>query len=240
MGPPPSLYGEADKKALGKLWIASIIFLAIFVVGIGTDIVVFSIFSKFFTLSRPVGGLGTPPSFHFSSAFYADLIVSSAVIGAIDIIALLLVRSSFKTLETVDRSQFHMPSILTIVALIALPLIFIGFGIEFSGIPALMSSISQTSPGTTPSLVSPAFGNFFTGSIITGFGGLIGLIGFIGGIMLGLWRVGGRYDSTLIKASAILLIIPGLDILVPILMVIGVWKSRNKVSMSTAAPNVTR
>ena len=58
--------------------------------------------------------------------------------------------------------------------------------------------------------------------------------------MLGLWRVGGRYDNTLIKVSAILLIIPGVDILVPILMLIGVWQSKNKVSMSMTASNVPR
>jgi Protein of unknown function (DUF973) len=64
------------------------------------------------------------------------------------------------------------------------------------------------------------------------------LIGLIGGLMLGLWRVGGRYDNSLIKISAILIIIPILDIVVPFLMIFGVWQARKKISALTPPPTV--
>jgi len=239
LGPPPSIYGDADRKALGRLWTASIIFLVMFVAGIGADLIFIGQFSKFFIFTPPAGGVGgAPPNFHFfTGIFFTYLVITLTATGVIEILALILVRSSFKNLESVDRSHFHMPSILTLLALVALPFVLIGLVIELSALPAFMNSISQqTTSGVPPTLSSPAFGSFFIGTAIEGLGGLIGVIGFIGGIMLGLWRVGRRYDSTLIKVSAILLIIPIADIIVPILMFIGVWQSRNKVSMSIASP----
>ena len=84
LGPPPSLYGETDRKALGRLWNASIIFLAMFVIGIAVDVVFISQFSRLFTFTPTVGGVGAPPNFHFGGVFYTYLIIFSAVTGAVE------------------------------------------------------------------------------------------------------------------------------------------------------------
>jgi ABC-type dipeptide/oligopeptide/nickel transport system permease subunit len=59
-------------------------------------------------------------------------------------------------------------------------------------------------------------------------GGVLSLIGAIGGVLLGLWRVGGRYDQTILKVAAIFVIVPLLSIVSPILVIIGVSSAKGK------------
>jgi len=58
--------------------------------------------------------------------------------------------------------------------------------------------------------------------------GILALIGIIGGQILGLWRVGTRYDQTLIKLGAIFTIIPLLNIVAPILVLIGAYEAKGR------------
>lgn len=237
--PPPYLgqpvFGDADRKALGHLWIASIIFLASLVVGYSIGFLSTRLFSL---VSVTPSSVATTPNVHFSSAFYSYVEISSIVTAVVYITGLVLVRSSFKTLERVDRPRFHVPSILVLVLLAALPVLYAGEAVVISAIQPLVKYVA-THPATnstiTPTTLPPEFGAMISGAGILALGGLIGLIGLIGGIMLGLWRVGGRYDNSLIKVSAILIIIPVIDVIVPILLLIGVRQARNKVILTTTA-----
>jgi hypothetical protein len=237
LGPPPSIYGEADKQALGRLWIASLIFLASFVISYAVDFALNPFRALVFVTPSTTG---TAPNISFSPAFYTYLEASLAIGAITEIVVLLLVWSCFRKLGSVDRSHFRIPSILTLVLLVGLPLALIGASAIFSSLPALINAVhqQQASGAATPNLPTSALGSMLSGLGLIGLGGLIALIGLIGGIMLGLWRVGARYDSTLIKISAILIIIPILDIVVPFLMVIGVWQSRKKLSSLMPPPSM--
>ena len=60
--------------------------------------------------------------------------------------------------------------------------------------------------------------------------GVLALVGTIGGQILGLWRVGSRYDSTIIKIGAIFVIIPLLNFVAPILILVGAAQARGSLS----------
>ncbi|HYB03252.1 MAG TPA: zinc ribbon domain-containing protein [Nitrososphaerales archaeon] len=235
--PPPSIYGEADKQALSRLWIASLVFLASFVVSYAVDFALNPFRALVFVTPSTTG---TVPNISFSPAFYTYLDVSLAIGAITEVVALLLVWSCFRKLGSVDRSHFRIPAILTLVLLVGLPLALIGASIIFSSLPTMISAVhqQQASGATTPNIPTAALGSMLSGLGLIGLGGLIALIGLIGGIMLGLWRVGERYDNTLIKISAILIIIPVLDIVVPLLMMIGVWQSRKKLSSLVPPPSI--
>ena len=64
-------------------------------------------------------------------------------------------------------------------------------------------------------------------------GGILAIVGLIGGEILGLWRVGTRYDSTIIKVGAIFVIVPLLNYVGPILLLIGSLEAKKKVGSQT-------
>jgi hypothetical protein len=49
-------------------------------------------------------------------------------------------------------------------------------------------------------------------------------------VILGLWRVGTRYDETIIKLGGIFSIIPILNIAAPVLVLVGAHSARNKLA----------
>jgi hypothetical protein len=88
--------------------------------------------------------------------------------------------------------------------------------------------------GGTTCTPSAAFFNQFSsvfayiGLILLG--GILSLIGYIGGLILGLWRVGSRYNQTTLKIGAIFQIIPLLQLVAPILIILGANDAKNTLS----------
>jgi hypothetical protein len=63
---------------------------------------------------------------------------------------------------------------------------------------------------------------------IASIGGIVVILGVIIGQILGLWRVGSRYDETTIKIGAIFGIIPLLNFVAPILILVGALQARGR------------
>jgi len=74
------------------------------------------------------------------------------------------------------------------------------------------------------------FGSLGIDSALLGLGGILTLVGLIGGQILGLWRVGTRYNETTIKVGAIFTIIPLLNIVGPILVLIGALEAKGRLA----------
>ena len=70
------------------------------------------------------------------------------------------------------------------------------------------------------------------GAVLVIIAAILLLLGDIVGIILGLWRVGVRYNNTLIKVGAIFYIIPYLDVLAPVLVFIGANSVEKKLETS--------
>ena len=189
-----------------------------------------SIFSTF-SMFAP----GTTPSPSDLSTFFQSLFtylsVGIAFGVAIGLIAVLLLLDAFRKLSRLDRPNFSIPATLTLLLLVGDLMAGIGIVPLFMMLSSILSQVAQT-PTTYP----------FAGGIPMGFigalallviGGILAIVGLIGGEILGLWRVGTRYDSTIIKVGAIFVIVPLLNYVGPILLLIGSLEAKKKVGSQT-------
>jgi Protein of unknown function (DUF973) len=126
-----------------------------------------------------------------------------------------------RDLSRADR-RFSVPSNLTIVELVG-SLIFIAASVPvFVYLPNLFSQLASSTtttappPGFVSGIVSLAA--YF---LLIAIGGILSFVGLIGGQILGLWRVGSRYNETLLKLGAIFVIFPFLDFVAPVLVIMG-------------------
>ena len=219
-----------------KLTIFAIIILASLVVSFSVTFL-FNPFGYLF-VTNPAAIGSTTPTFAIGPNFLTYIIAWAVVTLVVEIFTFLQLRSAFKTLSAVDRPRFKTPSTLTLLLIIALPIVIVGVTIEIAGLAPFLNAVAQSQkagqPVTTPSL--SGFGEFFAGAALAFIGGIITLIGFIGGLILGIWRLGSRYDESLFKVAAILFIIPLLDVVSPILILIGARQVRNRLVARQAPP----
>jgi hypothetical protein len=226
----PPVFGDADKKALHYVRIFAIIFLISLIASFAVSFL-YNPFA-YFLITNPATAASTRPTFSFPSNFITFVAIAAFIGLIVELITFLQLRMGFKTLSTVDRPHFHTPSLLTLLLLIALPIVIVGVVIEFAGlVPYINTVIQQANQTSTspPRFPVSGLGEFLAGAALGFIGGIIAIIGFIGGVMLGVWRLGNRYDETLFKVAAILLIIPLLDIVSPILILIGTSQASKKI-----------
>jgi hypothetical protein len=55
-------------------------------------------------------------------------------------------------------------------------------------------------------------------------------VGIVGGQVIGLWRIGERYDAAVIKLGAIFTVVPLLNVVAPILVLIGVHEAKGRLA----------
>jgi Protein of unknown function (DUF973) len=147
---------------------------------------------------------------------------------AIQLAGLLLLTTGFRQLRRVDQQRFSLPSNLMLVLIIGVLIAGAGVIPLFNDIPAIIAQV-PSAPGSTPSaaLIS-AIGNIIIFAIVAVVGGLLALIGLIGGLILGIWRVGSRYDEALFKIGAIFVIIPFLDVVAPVLILVAAYQAKGR------------
>jgi hypothetical protein len=225
---------EADVRALGKVRLFVIIIAVCLLIGIAST-VVFYYLVAIAAIKTAVSSGGSFSSFF--DQFFVGIAVVAGIGIAVVVFALFQLRSAFKTLATVDRERFGVPSTLTLLLMIAEPLVLVGVAVSFGGLGSIIGSVhpgqqaSANSSAIASSLISSGgLGLFITGTVLEGIAGLVAFIGLVGGPVLGLWRLGCRYDEGTIKAAAILYIIPLIQIVSPILLWIGVGSAMRKVS----------
>ncbi len=168
-----------------------------------------------------------------NTIFAAVLIIVAGVFVAL--LSFVLYTAGFASLRSAD-GRFRVPMVLCILGLVGLLLIGV-FVIFYAS--AIHTAIACPSSDTTcqnnatslPTAVVP----------LAYLGAILGFIGLIGTI-LGLFRFGSRYSSSVTKVGAILYIIPFVAILAPILVFIGAHQVHKRlrelamVSPMTLAP----
>lgn len=151
------------------------------------------------------------------------------LVAAVQLVAVVLLVMAFRDLKKAD-TRFSLPSTLTILLLIgalvavagAVPL-FNDFPNIVAQAPMYQGSSYATGYGTA---IASAIGYF----VLISIGGVLGLIGLIGGQILGLWRAGSKYNETLLKIGAIFAIVPLLDIIAPILVIVGANQVKHRLT----------
>ena len=140
-------------------------------------------------------------------------VAATAVLGLVE---LFLYRSAYRTLSEVSR-EFSAPSTLSLLAIVGALLAVVGFALLFAAIVEAIHCVGAGHPITSACLFD---GGFWAAVALLGTGALLAVVGFIG-ILVGLWRMGRRFDMPLFKVAAILLILPYLSVLGQILLLVG-------------------
>jgi hypothetical protein len=228
--PPPPPQTGSEKSALGRIvWFAVISIVAI-VAGATLDVLVFasSSFSSAFNL--PQNATSSQVSAAIGPIFQ-NIVALVPVIAAIQLAGMVILTTGFRQFRKTDPGRFSLPSTLMLVLIVGAVIAVAGAVPLLNDLPGAIAQAPHIN-GQESSAFTSAVGNLILFALIMGLGGLLALIGAIGGMILGLWRVGSMYDETLIKVGAILLIIPLLDILAPILILIGASSARGRLGVS--------
>ena len=153
-------------------------------------------------------------------AFIPVISVAASFVSIVSFIILIL---AFKSLASVDK-QFMTPYIFSLIYIVGFVLLIVSVLSTF-GVSILFHGLSAAS-----ALMSAAlFIGGFLILIIIAF--ILMLLGAIIGVIFGLWRVGKRYDNSLVSTGSILLIFPIVDIIGVILILVGLLKLTKNVSI---------
>ena len=136
---------------------------------------------------------------------------------AFDVVMFYLYYRGYSALKGLG-TEFRTPSNLSLLAVVGGVLIGIGFPLLLLALVQLASCITPGLP-VPSSCVSPVGALLLGGLALLAVGAILLLVGIIG-VMIGLWRLGTRYSSSLLKAAAILLIFPFLNIIASILILV--------------------
>jgi len=224
-------YTDADLRALPSIRLAAILGLIASVFGLAAETV--SNATNFLSFQTTYAGMGPPQTYYGPGLALSTLwlLAGLAVLTAtFEIVEILLVRSAFSVLSEVDR-ELATPARLSLLALIG-GLVAVAGGTLL--VVALVHAVQCAGAG----LPIPQ-GCLFTGEFWAGFGLLVvgavlALVGLIG-ILIGLWRLGTRYDDVLIKIGTILLIIPVASIGGNVLILIGAERALERARLALRA-----
>jgi hypothetical protein len=149
----------------------------------------------------------------------------SLAIGLASIIVLII---GFREFKKVDQPRFSLPSKLIYLLAIGVVIAGTAAALIFNQLPAIIAQAPSPGGGTPSSAFLSSIANLLVFGLLALVGGIIALIGLIGGEILGLWRVGTRYNETVIKLGAIFIIIPLLNVVAPILIIIGANQAKGR------------
>jgi hypothetical protein len=192
---PPISEEQADKSAIGKTAAAGMLQLFAVVLSFMGVFYVSSYMSSYANCVANIIQQGScSTGFDFSSIAYQTAV--PAVGGILSLASFALIRSAFSTLKRVDR-RFSSPTTLTSFVYAAIALFVVG---TFIGAVIVLGTLYSPS-GSTADLTTMLMG-VYIGIAIAGLGGILALVGEVG-FLLGIWRLGNRYHTSLFKAAAL-------------------------------------
>jgi hypothetical protein len=172
--------------------------------------------------------------FHLGSgtltvASFIDLAFIVLFGALLSLVAVIVYAVAFNRLRKINPG-FGAAFGLTIVGLVGLLLIVLGAAI-------LAVQVLQAVACSSSSSFSSCFNIYSTvGPVFSIFGGLfLALLGWIG-LVIGIYRIGSRYGSTLTSVGGILMIIPVVGIIAPILVLVGMQSVVERVRARTIPP----
>ena len=223
--PPPSPYApappsrpaqspERNRRALEAIQIAAVIALVGF--GLSAATLVLTPVGQAFSTTTSGTGANTTVHLHVDLIFVDGLI---AVGGVLTLLELGFYRSGFRTLAEEDP-RFRTPATLTIVAMIGYAMLLLGAAVLINDLVQAVNSCSGGASNGTLTSGCLFTGSFWGSLALIGVGAIVALVGFIG-LLIGIWRLGDRFDDSLFKVGAVLSIFPFLQIIGAILILVG-------------------
>ncbi|MGP8072816.1 MAG: DUF973 family protein [Thermoplasmata archaeon] len=161
------------------------------------------------TLSTSSSGVGL----QVTPVFLALLFATSLV----ELLVILFTWGAFRKLAAFDR-RFSTPSKLTFLLAIALLVVIAVLYPVLTQLGSAVTCVNSTTNSTAA--VSCIPGTLAVLILLVGVAGILALVGYIG-LLIGLWRLGTRYDNGLFKAGSILSIFPFLNFVGAILILVA-------------------
>ncbi len=238
MGPYPTSEPSAPQPQDRHLEVAGLRKLVWFgiiqVVGIaGSWVVSFLTFQRVFIASANLNLPPHPTPADVSAALgplFQSLWLVIPIGLAIQLVAMALLLLGYRDFGKVDKGNFSLPSTLMLVLIAGVFVAAAGIVPLLMGIPDLIAKAPSTTGGTPSADFLATVGSIFIYIALAAVGGLLALIGVVGGEILGLWRVGSRYDEILIKLGAIFVIVPFLNVVAPVLVLVGASQAKGRVA----------
>ena len=228
-GMPQGTPASQEKSALTKvIWFGVLALVGL----VGGWVVTFLILGTVFVSATNLNLPPNPTPAQVGAALGPLFQNFSLLIPSILVIGLAgdaLLTMGFRDLAKVDNSKFSLPWKFMIVLIIGLVLLAGGLIPVFNDIPNIIAQ-APTGPGAPSAAFFSAISTLIFAALIAVIGGIMALVGTIGGQIIGLWRVGSRYNSTIIKIGAIFVIIPVLNFVAPILILVGAAQARGSLS----------
>jgi uncharacterized membrane protein len=225
-GVPNPASRPADVQALSNVSIAAILALVGAIVGL----------ALFFTTNAAsiigvsTGASGTSFSLSLSTLYL--LIATSGISIVLTILELVFYRSAFHTLAPHD-SRFSTPASLVLLALIAILIIVAAAAYLVYGAYEAILCAGSGHPVTSACF---SVGTLLGLVAIVGVAAVLALIGWIG-LLIGIWRLGSRYNESLFKVGAVLLIFPVLNVVAVILILVAARSARARIEGGATSLN---
>ncbi len=178
--------------------------------------------------------VGLAALFPLSGASLGALGFLTVVIVVLTLLELVAFRRAFTTLAFHDP-RFSNPARYVLVLLVMVPILLVTF-VAFLWV----ISISQSGPclgwyGVLSNCANSGTGAIF--GVTLGILGVIALIGFLG-LLIGIWRLGTRYNSAPFKVAAVLFPFPVLNVVAMILLLVCATSTRARIAREAFAPRV--
>lgn len=218
-----------ERSGLNKIIWFGIFQLVSLVAGSAVGFYVFAtVFATSAARNLPPNSTPAQVSTALGALFHGIALIVPVVI-ALELVGWAVLTLGLRDFGKVDRSEFSVPSTLMLLEIAGGAVAAVGVFLVLNSIPSMIAQAPTT--GSTPT--TPFFatiGSFFAAFIVVVIGALLEVIGLVGGQILGLWRVGSRYDEMVIKLGAIFVIVPVLGIVAPILVLVGAYQARGRLS----------
>ena len=183
------------------------------------------------TNSLGVGSTALPGWITLNTLYaVAGLLAGGLLLGIVSYVFFYL---GFRSIKR-GASDFGAPTTLVLIGLIGYLMTAIGLLVI---IGTVASAISSTIAGTvTAGSASLDISAIFGGIALIGLGAILSLVGVIG-LILGNWRTGTRYGQGMLKAGAILTIIPFVSIVGYVLLLVGYLKAGSMIRSGWTPPS---
>jgi hypothetical protein len=216
-GGPSALRADIDGPVLSDIFTAGALLLIGVVLSlIGPDLIG--------TGLGPAVSFSANSSSGFSASALTDLLIVLVAGLALTILAYIKFRQAFARLRGVD-TQFRTPATLCLLAIIGLILLLPTL-VALLEIATALVNCAGTS-GVVPQSCLNSTGELLGVAGLLLIAGVLALIGYIG-TLVGIWRFGNRYNETMFRIGAILLIIPYLNAIGAILLMIGAHGAKGR------------
>ncbi len=171
----------------------------------------------------PLGGVAGGSGAQSNAIYYTVLAGVVSVLAGILLafLSFVLYMSGFGSLRTAD-ARFRTPRILGLVGLVGLALAAV-FMVLY--VDSILNALACATSDTTCQNNATTLARWIV--VLAYLGGLLGFVGLLGTV-LGLFRFGSRYSSSLARVGAILYIVPFVAVIAPLLVFVGAHQVQRK------------